>query len=281
LGFALIGRGLGSPWSMGNGRHPGFLDDLYVSGTTLFTLGLGDIVPASAIARVLIVAEAGTGLGFLTVGVAYLPVIYQSFSRRELQISLLDGWAGSPPSAIELFHRLASNDALIDLQTFLHDWERWTADVLESHISYPQLAYFRSQHGRQSWVSALTTILDVSALILAGIDGLPIWGARQTFAIARHAAIDLCQVLNVKPIASPRLASADSDRILAALEKEGLHVTQGDDARERLVRLRKMYEPYVAGLSAALGMDLPPWIREGVYRDNWETTPKTDVELHL
>ena len=168
-----------------------------------------------------------------------------------------------------------------EIQTFLRDWERWTADLLESHISYPQVAYFRSQHGRQSWVSALTVVLDASALVLTGIEGIPSWRARQAFAMARHAAVDLCQVLNVQPRKSPRLDSPQDDRILAAVESTGLQLIDRADAAGRLLRYRKMYEPYVAGLSAALAMDLPNWIRDAGARDNWETTPRTEWEQHL
>jgi hypothetical protein len=258
-----------------------FVDDLYVSGTTLFTLGLGDVTPASTATRVLLVVEAGLGLGFLTVGIAYLPVINQSFSRREAQIARLDAWAGSPPSAVELLRRLAAADAIPEIQAFLTDWERWCADVLESQISYPQVAYFRSQHGRQSWVSALTAVLDVSAVIHAGLDGIPGWQARQTFAIARHAAVDLSQVLVAPPRTSPRMTSVPSERIIEALGSAGYHFKHAEGASQRLLHLRNLYEPYVAGLSATLAMDLPPWIRDGASRDNWEATPKPRQETHL
>ncbi len=229
VGFALMSYGSGSRWA-GLQGDISFIDDLYVSGTTLFTLGLGDVTPASTITRVLLVVEAGVGLGFLTVGVAYLPVIYQSFSRRESQIALLDAWAGSPPAAVELLRRLANADAIGEIHPFLRDWERWCAEVLESQISYPQIAYFRSQHGRQSWVSALTAVLDVSAVIFAGIDGIPAWQARQTFAIARHTAVDLSQVLAAPPRTSLRMTSMPSERIVEALASAGYHFKHGEDA---------------------------------------------------
>jgi hypothetical protein len=280
VGFALMSYGLGSRWT-GPGQAMSFADDVYVSGTTLFTLGLGDVTPASTVTRVLLVVEAGLGLGFLTVGIAYLPVIYQSFSRRESQIARLDAWAGSPPAAVEILRRLASADAVAEIHPFLKDWERWCAEVLEAQISYPQVAYFRSQHGRQSWVSALTAVLDVSAVILAGIDGLAGWQARQTFAMARHTAVDLSQVLVAPPRTSPRMTSVPSVRIIEALASAGYHFKHGEDASQRLLHLRNMYEPFVAGLAETLAMDLPPWIRDGAARDNWESTPKPRQETHL
>jgi hypothetical protein len=279
FGFALISAGLGSHW-VGPDAVATFQTDVYVSGTTLFTLGLGDVHPLGRATRALVVAEAGTGFGFLAVGVSYLPVLYQSFSRREAQITLLDAWAGSPPSAVELLRRLSAAQAIDTMPGFLKEWERWCSELLEGHISYPQVAYFRSQHGKQSWVASLTAVLDVSALVLVGIRGIPQWQARMTFAIARHAAVDLSQVLHVEPGESRRLALDHCDQLVAAIESAGLQF-EHDDAARRLLRFRGMYEPFVAGLAEELAMPLPPWIRDGGGHDNWEATPKTKVEAHL
>src|SRR5207244_12946568 len=84
------------------GCDPGFGADMYMSGTTFFTLGLGDVVPRTPIAKSLTVIEAGMGFAFLALVIGYFPVIYQAFSRREMAISLLDARAGSPPPAGEL-----------------------------------------------------------------------------------------------------------------------------------------------------------------------------------
>ena len=165
VGFGLMFYGLGDPLHDPLGLHP-LRTAIYVSGTTLFTLGIGDVTPLNPWARDLIIVEAGMGLGFVAVVIGYLPVLYQAFSRREGSIALLDGRAGSPPTASELLRRHASdggNDALVDL---LVEWERWSAELLESHISYPLLCYFRSQHDNQSWLSALTAVLDTCAVLL-------------------------------------------------------------------------------------------------------------------
>jgi hypothetical protein len=105
-GFALLHRALGSRLASPAGAA-GFLTDLYMSGTTFFTLGLGDVAPATRAARAVTVIEAGTGVGFLALVVSYLPVLYQSFSRREARIVMLDEWAGSPPSAALPLTRVA------------------------------------------------------------------------------------------------------------------------------------------------------------------------------
>src|SRR5207249_4357985 len=98
-------RVVGDGGAGGGGGAPGFWSDMYMSGTTFFTLGLGDVVPRTALAKTLTVIEAGTGFAFLAAVIGYFPVIYQAFSRREVAISLLDARAGSPPSASELLWR--------------------------------------------------------------------------------------------------------------------------------------------------------------------------------
>ena len=176
-----------------------FGDSLYLSGTTFTTLGMGDVLPRTPLARIVTVLEAATGFGFVALVISYLPILYQSFARREANISLLDARAGSPPTAAELLRRYVTGHGLQDLDALLREWELWSAGLLESTISYPVLAYFRSQHDNQSWLAALTTIMDVCAVVIAGIDSLAPWQARLTFAMARHTVVDLAQIVNAPP----------------------------------------------------------------------------------
>src|SRR3989475_386496 len=185
-------------WSLGTTMHtpgepPSFGTYLYLSGTTFFTLGLGDVTPRGPLARSLTALESGVGFGFLALVIGYFPVLYQAFSRREVSITLLDPRAGSPPTVAEMLRR-HGGDQLHHLDRFLHEWERWTAELMESHLSYPWLAYFRSQHANQSWLGALTTILDACALFMAGVGDDSAWEASVTFAMARHAVVDLTRV---------------------------------------------------------------------------------------
>ena len=168
-GFAMMQWGFETPLNVAPGIAS-FSIYLYMSGTTFFTLGLGDVTPQGTLGRALVVVEAGTGFGFLASVISYLPaILYQAFSRREVSISLLDARAGSPPTAGELLRR-HGND-MRELEQLLYDWERWSAELLESHLSYPVLAYFRSQHTNQSWLAAVTVILDTCTLVMAGVNG--------------------------------------------------------------------------------------------------------------
>jgi hypothetical protein len=279
FGFALLQYGIGGHEQLS--REPiTFSRIMYHSGQTFFTLGYGDILPTSALARALSVVEAGMGFAFLGVVIGYLPVVYASFSRREIQISMLDARAGSPPTAAELLVRLAgttenpSIDQLV-LDGCLRDWERWAGELLESHISYPVLSFFRSQHSNQSWLSALITMLDVTSLVITGIDGIHPGQARLTFAMARHAAVDLAQVVNARydSTAAERLTDADFEALRDALAAAGLKLRAGDEARLKLDKLRSMYEPYLHSMGKNLMLSLPPWKNPAKTRDNWQAGP--------
>lgn len=255
---------------------PAFADYLYLSGATFFTLGYGDIVPALRLGQMVSVIEAANGFGLLAIVIGYLPVLYQAFSRREVNISLLDARAGSPSSATEMLRRHAESGNLDELGSVLREWERWAAELLESHLSYPVLCYFRSQHDNQSWLAALTTVLDTCALVMVGVEGLPAWQAKLTFAMARHAVVDLAQVFRTAPAApqacATRLFPGDLERLRGILEDNGAALQDGVEAELRLEELRQMYEPYVSSLSNMLMMPLPPWILANDAIDNWKTS---------
>jgi hypothetical protein len=273
LGVGLMQYGAGSAVSI-SGSQPGFWTDLYLSGTTFFTLGLGDVVPQTSLARLLVVAEGGFGFGFLAVMIGYLPFIYSSFSKREVNISLLDSRAGTPPTAGELLRRHSYEGGREALRDLLKAWELWCAELMESHLSYPVLGFFRSQHDNQSWIASLTAILDVCALVQMGIEGACERQAELTFAIARHAVVDLSQVFGTepKPLAHERLTAADLRRIRDTLAQEGLKLPDGEEADRKLAKLRTMYEPYVFALANDLRLTLPPWIPVKKGKDNWQTT---------
>ena len=273
LSFALMQYGSGSAVNV-TGTNRGFWTDAYLSGTTFFTLGLGDVVPRSGMARALVVTEAGLGFGFLAGVIGYLPFIYGSFSKREVNISLLDSRAGTPPTAGELLRRHSYPQGQNALRELLKEWELWCAELMESHLSYPVLAFFRSQHDNQSWIASLTAILDACALIMVGIEGACERQAQLTFAIARHAVVDLSQVFNTSPKELPadRLPHAELQHIRDVLAQHGLKLHDDAAADQRLTDLRRMYEPYIYALANYLSQSLPPWIPPKKGKDNWQTT---------
>ncbi|HEY2860767.1 MAG TPA: two pore domain potassium channel family protein [Terracidiphilus sp.] len=275
FGFGLVFHGIGSPF-FDNRQHPGFWSDLYLSGTAIFTMGPTDAGPINQAARWLMVMESGIGFAFLAIVMGYFPVLYGAFSRREVSISLLDARAGSPPTAAELMRRHAHDGAEEALVTLLIEWERWSAELLESHISFPLLCYFRSQHTNQSWISALTAILDTCALTIAGVRGHEARQAQLTFAMARHAMVDLSQVVSQKPVlnAPDRLPHERYNQLYGVLCQGGVSMCRDGEAEKRLMDMRRLYEPYAEALSAYFHMPLPPWIAEHPHKDNWLTVAK-------
>ncbi|HEV7798843.1 MAG TPA: potassium channel family protein [Pyrinomonadaceae bacterium] len=275
IGYAILLWAMDTPLNVAVART-NFGTYVYLSGVTFFTLGYGDVAPVLGTGRMLVVIEAATGFGLLAIVIGYLPVLYQSFSRREVNIALLDARAGSPSSAAEMLRRHGASGHLHDLNPVLHEWEHWSAELLESHLSYPVLCYFRSQHDNQSWLGSMTTILDTCALVLVGVGETPTWQAGLTFAMARHAVVDLAQIFRTTP-ASPgsdsrRLLPGELERIREILARNNTHLRDGAEAEAKLAELRLMYEPYVCALSELLLMPLPPWIVGSEAIDNWKTS---------
>jgi hypothetical protein len=265
VAFAMVQWSVGPP-------HMSFLESMYLSGTTFITLGMG--VPHTRMARAVLVVEAGTGFGFLALVISYLPVLYQSFAKRETSILLLDARAGSPPTAAEVLRRYATGHGLAAMDELLREWEIWSADLLETYISYPVLAYFRSQHDNQSWLAALTTILDVCAVVIAGIDGMAPWQARLTFAMARHTVVDLAQIVNAPPRAPDpdRLPPQALEQFKAGLAAAGVAPANAAEFDAKLAQARRLYEPYVFALAQRFILSQATWLRVSDKFDNWRTS---------
>lgn len=240
---------------------------LYVSGTTLFTLGLGDVLPQSHAARFMTVLEAGTGLGFVALVIGYLPVLYTAFSQREILVALLDSRAGSPPTAGELLLRHNFTGGGQALRKLLEEWERWCAEMLETHISYPILCYYRSQHDNQSWLASLTAVLDTCALLIALLDGEETRQAQLTFAIGRHTLVDLGHVFHreaqearLREAPLTRMDEEEFARLCNALRETGYAPCGDREAHRRVYALRKLYEPSACSLADYLRIALPSWL---------------------
>jgi hypothetical protein len=271
VGFGLLHLSLRTPLASGPAD---FATYLYLSGETFFTLGYGDATALNPLGRFLSVFEAGLGFGFLALVISYLPVLYQAFTSREITISLLDARAGSPPCAGQLLVRAARAGSLGALEPLLREWERWSAELLSSHLSFPMLAFYRSQHDNQSWLAALATILDASALLLVSGKGADGFQAQLTFAVARHAAVDLVLLFNTppRPPDADRLPAERLAELRAVLAKAGCVAREGPDADAKLARLRGTYEPFLVALADQFVFTLPPVFPETAGVDNWQTS---------
>ncbi len=260
FGFALLQWAGGSHVVRGGGA--GFDDDLFFSAGGFLSASM-QLSPSTSLARMLFLGEAACGFGVLFVAIGYLPAIYQAFSRREVTVAQLAPRAGTPPSAGALLARSGRRGGWPDLDSYLAEWEEWAAELMETHLSYPALTYFRSQHSGQSWLAALTTVLDACAFSLAAApEKAEVEAAEITFAIGRHALADISHVLHAKPgrFDPPRLSSADFAALWELAARSGLDLSAKEEVEPQLRELRARYEPLVAGLSRALELTPPSWL---------------------
>ncbi len=251
-----------------------FGNDIYLSASTLVTLSSGE--PKNAASKLIAVIEGGLGLAFLGLVIGYLPVLYESFSGRELQISLLDARAGSPPAAGALLQFAPTQPDRFDRQ--LTKWEEWAASLLENQLSFPMLAYFRSQHANQSWLTALVAIVDCAAVVSLCSKGDLQRQAELTFAMGRHVLADIAIVFGLEKEAAmhERHDARLSDRDFAAIQEILRSRPELFQARlctwPKLQERRKLYEPQAAALGDYFLMSLPGWIPDSSSRGNWRVS---------
>ncbi len=278
LGFTLIHWGCATPFvsSAETGR---FTSYFYFSGVTFFTLGYGDVVPLHSLGRGLAILEAGLGFGFLALVIGYVPVIYSAFSRRESTMLRLDSKAGSEPSGLEIVRRHAQAGVMESLLPLLKEWEDFSSNLLESYLSYPILAYYRSQHDDQSWLRSLTAVMDACVIVIGvtanGTDLLSrqlMFQAKATFVMGRHLMVDLSYVLDADPKThqTSRLTDKQFEYMVATLREYNLIAAPGAETKIRSAIA--LYEPYAFGLAEDLIVDLPSWIPDENMIDNWQTS---------
>jgi hypothetical protein len=255
LGFSLLQFGV----TQGS-ESAAFLDYLFTSGVRIFTLSAEESAKSVPLSKALIIIEAGTGLGFITMVITYLPVLYQLFSRRETHVILLDERAGAPVSTSSLICNHARRNAMDRLDSLLAAWEQWSAELLESHVSYPMLSYYRSQHSDQSWLAAMAVVMDTCALRMAGAGGFDEFQAERTFAMCTSALRNISEILHIQPFEryTDRL-SLNAFRVLIEQLRRNELSAGGTDIWERLSRVRKGYEPLLTAMADYFVIELPAW----------------------
>ena len=281
FGFGLVQWGMGGIW--GPGAHNLF-SFIYFSGVTFFTLGYGDLAPRTEFAKIAAVMEAGVGFGLIAIVIGYLPVLYQLFSRREAHVLQLDARAGTPPTAAVLLRRHAVDGDLARLDDLLRAWEVWGAELLESHLSYPMLAYYRSQHDDQSWLAALAAVLDACALVLVSRQGAASIQARMTFAILRQVVVEVARSLRITggdARAGTALAADGYAELVAIFEDGEVPWPEGREVEETLAAMRATYAPLVHGLAEYLMIPVPGLAPAVDASDHWDRGPRGLIARRL
>jgi hypothetical protein len=232
-------------YSLRDGLEPAPVSDfgsvLYFAGTSLLTIGFGDITATHGLARLVSVVAGGLGLGILALGITYLFSLYGSFQRREILVVRLEARAGAPPSGIRMLESYGAKDLRPGLAAFFLEWEAWAAEVLDSHVAYPMLPYFRSSHDNVSWVSALGAVLDASALVLTTIEDGPTGEATMVQRVGGHFVEDLSNFFGWRNVPMALVERSEFDAGCERLKAVGWRIRDQDRAWEAFVRLRSEY----------------------------------------
>ena len=260
-GFGLL------QWAMARqfDPHLGTMADFMLgSGDAFFTLGYNPATFHADWLHALVLLEAGVGFSFIAVTISYLPVLHQSFSLRDVQIIQLATQAGSPATSVAVLLWHVEEGELGRFETWLRSWERWSSDLIESHCSYPMLAFYRSQHEKHSWLASLAVVLDCCTLLLAGFEERVFHQAESTFFAARRVLIEVCGALGLPGRSTrPKLSDAQFAEISHVVGRIYAPWTDDEATRDAIERLRATYDPLLSDLSDYLLLPLPDWLPQG------------------
>jgi hypothetical protein len=258
IGFAFV------LWGMRGGiapSHISFLTVLYFAGTSLLTIGFGDVVGRATLPRLVSIAAALAGLSFLSITTAYLFAVFGSFQQRETFVVMTAARGGTPPSGVNLLAIAGYAHTRTDFPAMMLEAQRWAAGLMESHLAYPVLAFFRSSHEEQSWVGTLGALLDAATLVATTLDDAPDGQARIFYSVGRHAARDLSNYFRVgAPDEGAGIERAEFDHACDRLVAAGYALRDRDDAWSRFSNLRSGYAARLNGL--ARFFEIPPlqWV---------------------
>jgi hypothetical protein len=258
VAFALVFDGSGIRFQS-NSRTVDFGTLLYLSGSTFLTLGIGDITPLDAIGQVVVILEVATGYIFLGLMITYMPILNQAYGSREVGNLLIHSRAGSPPSPFSFLRRYAGADHSEILRGNLRDAERWMADIQQSHLAHPVLAFYRAHHLGESWLISVATILDSCALLMVGGAGLPAAQAALTYQMGARLLEDLTEALglSVGPQCQGRLTELDLSAMVESTEQT-LILPPGSTGE--LFRIVRQYDVNLVTLAKWLVITLPHFI---------------------
>ncbi len=236
---------------------------LYFAATSVLTLGFGDIVAVGALARVIITTAAISGLGVVALVVTFLFSLYGSYQRREIQVVALQAAAGAPPSAVALLETYAQLHLVERLPELFLEWEHWAVEVLDSHVAYPLLGFFRSSHDNLSWISALGTVLDAASLVLTTIDGVPRGEAKLFKRVGTHLVEDIYN-LGFRAGEPTTLDRSDFDAACDRLDDAGYTLEAPDDAWPAFKAARATYALRLEAMARYWATPATSWLGDPV-----------------
>jgi Ion channel len=231
---------------------------LYFSASSVLTLGYGDVVANGGVARVVVVAAAASGLGLIALVVTFLFSLFGNYQRREVSVVMLEAKAGVPPSAVVLLETFARMDLIQRLPDMFGEWERWEAEVLDSHVAYPLLGWFRSSHDNLSWISALGTVLDAAALVLTTIKDVPRGHAEMAKSVGSHLVEDITN-LGMRAGSTGGIDRPAFDEVYARLGRAGYNLEPPEQAWPDFSAARETYAPGLGAMANYWAVPTASW----------------------
>ncbi|MBV8726488.1 MAG: two pore domain potassium channel family protein [Candidatus Eremiobacteraeota bacterium] len=237
-----------------------FWGALYFAGTSLFTIGFGDITGRGGLARFLSLAAGASGLSVVAITTAFLFAVFGAFQRREVFVVSVGSRAGSPPSGLGLLAIHAGKGILDDLPALFVQAQQWTAEVMESHLAYPILAFFRSSHDYESWVGTLGTLLDAATLLLTSTEKTARGQAQIFYWLGRHLTHDFVRYFQLRSDEAVGIERLEFDQAYARLSEMGLEMRDPDRSWKDFSELRVAYAGALSTMAAF--WQIPPlqWV---------------------
>ena len=262
LGYALIIDGVRSQMKP---VPPDFWESLYFSSTTLVPLSYGDFVPVGLVARLTTIAESATGVGVAALAITLLFSLYESFQRREEFVVSLDALAGAPPSGVQILETAAILGMRDQLAKTFDDWREWSAAVLESHLAYPILFYFRSSHDNEAWLNSFGAMMDAATLVLSTVDTDAAGPARMTLTIGNHLVEDMTWNFRLTTAKEVGVERAEFDQAVDRLTKAGYKCRPKDAAWQDFSHIRAKYASALNVMAERFAIIPAQWIGDRSY----------------
>lgn len=262
LGYGLIIYGVGGQF------RPELRDlptSLYVSASTLVPLAYGDFVPEHGVARGFIIFESATGVGLAALVITSLFGLYGAFRSREEAVVALEALAGAPASALQVLETSAEPGMHAALKETFDEWRRWSAMVLETHLAYPLLAYFRSSHDNEAWINSFGAVMDAAALVISSVDEESVGAARLMFTVGNHLVDDIAWVFRFKAMSTPIIERSEYTIAVGRLKAAGYRVRDADTNWQQFADLRAEYASILNQMAHLLVAPPAPWVGDRSY----------------
>jgi hypothetical protein len=245
FGYALVLYGLQDQLRPAS---PGFGTVLYFAAASVLTIGYGDVVAAEGTARVVALLAGASGIGAVAVTIAFIYVLVGAFQQRERFVIFLDSRAGAPPSGLALLETQSILRIRDELPALFRDCEYWITDLLGSHLAYPLLMFFRSNHKDESWVATLGAVLDAAALVVTVIDDVPTGPARLLLDSGTHLSHDLVEYYDLPRVVVTPPRAEERAALCARLSSAGYQVRDDPQRWEAFAALRATYAQPLEGI---------------------------------